>query len=122
MHPELQAYYLQLEEPYKSTYLSLRDIILGFDEKITPEWKFKLPFFYRRGKMFCYLYKDKKTQMPYIGFMDGYLMEHPNLIQGNRKRMKAFYIDPQSDIDIESLHEILAQALLINDTKKAAVK
>jgi hypothetical protein len=55
-------YYLKQEEPYKSYLLALKDIILGLDEAITPEWKYGLPFFYYNKKMFCYFGKIKRLK------------------------------------------------------------
>ncbi len=42
----LDQFYAARNEPYKSYYIALRDTILAIDDEITPEWEFKLPFFY----------------------------------------------------------------------------
>tara|TARA_B100000809_G_scaffold251192_1_gene284442 strand:+ start:14156 stop:14506 length:351 start_codon:yes stop_codon:yes gene_type:complete len=104
-------YYLKQEEPYKSCLLTLKDIILSLDESITPEWKYGLPFFYYKKKMFCYFWKDKKTQEPYIGICRGNEIEHPLLEAGNRTRMKILRINPNEDIDVDSIQEILTEAI-----------
>ncbi len=106
-------YYLKQEEPYKSCLLALKDIILGLDDSITPEWKYGLPFFYYKKKMFCYFWKDKKTQEPYIGITKGSEMEHPLLEAGNRKKMKIFRVNPNEDIDVKSIKEILKTAMTL---------
>lgn len=104
-------YYLKQEEPYKSCLLALKDIILGLDENITPEWKYGLPFFYYKKKMFCYFWKDKKTQEPYIGIVKGKEIEHPLLEAGNRKMMKIYRVNPNKDIDVKTVTEILTEAM-----------
>ena len=104
-------YYLKQGEPYKSCLLALKDIILGLDENITPEWKYGLPFFYYKKKMFCYFWKDKKTQEPYIGVCKGNEIEYPLLEAGDRKKMKIFRVNPNEDIDIKSVTEILQLAM-----------
>jgi hypothetical protein len=104
-------YYLKQKEPNKSCLLVLKDIILDLDENITPEWKYSLPFFYYKKKMFCYLWKDKKTQEPYIGICRGYEIDHPLLEVGNRKKMKIYRINPNEDIDVKNLKEIMNLAL-----------
>jgi hypothetical protein len=104
-------FYFKQEDPYKSCLLALKDIILTLDENITPEWKYGLPFFYYKKKMFCYFWKDKKTQEPYIGVCLGKEIEHPLLEIGNRKRMKIFRVNPNEDIDIKSIKEILIEAM-----------
>lgn len=108
---EIDNFYLSLSEPNRSCMLSLRDIISESHPDITQEWKYRLPFFYLRGKMFCYLHIDKKTTHPYIGIVDGLLIDHSALVQGDRKRMKVFPVDPKSDLEMDSLSEVLTQAL-----------
>ncbi|MFT5581390.1 MAG: hypothetical protein ACI9G9_000640 [Psychromonas sp.] len=84
MHPDVSQFYLKSDEPLKSTFLALRDIIASFDDLINQEYKYRLPFFYRKGKMFCYLWKAKKYGFPYIDFLDGIQINHDKLIQGKR--------------------------------------
>ncbi len=50
---ELDDFYLRLEEPNRATLLALRDIILAQDENISVAWKYSLPFFCYKGKMFA---------------------------------------------------------------------
>ncbi|SOE19692.1 protein of unknown function (DU1801) [Spirosomataceae bacterium TFI 002] len=108
--PIIQFYEIQ-EEPVKSCYMALRQVFLTYNSAITEEWKYGLPFFYYAKKPLCYLWKDKKTLHPYIGFVDGILMDHPMLEQGNRKRMKVLSIDPNEDLPIETLYELLEIAI-----------
>lgn len=107
----LQEFYLKQPEPNRSCYEALKDILLRFSPDITEEWKYKLPFFYYKGKMCCYFWKDKKTQMPYIGFSKGKQMNHPSLVRGDRKLMAIYYVDPTEDIDLETLNELLEEAV-----------
>lgn len=108
---ELDQFYDQLNEPQKSCFLALRDLILRLDPAITPEWKYKLPFFYYKGKMFCYLWKDKKTNEPYIGITGGQRINHPLLEKGERKKMSVFRVNPNEDIPNETIAEILNEVL-----------
>ncbi len=107
---EIDLFYQNLEEPYNSCFMALKSIILAFDNRITEEWKYKLPFFYFNGKMFCYLWIDKENKQPYVSFADGFRMNHPLLESGDRKRFKIFYVDPNKDIDIKSLIELMEEA------------
>ncbi len=111
---QLDEFYLNQPEPNRSCYMALRDIISTFDDGITQEWKYKLPFFYLNGKMFCYLWQDKKTKHPYIGFADGQLLNHPALFQGDRKRMKILSIHPDKDIPLDVLTAVLHEAVAIS--------
>ena len=117
MENELDHFYLKQTEPNQSCFLALRDIILGYDTNITPAWKYKLPFFLYKGKMFCYLWQDKKTKIPYIGFVNSGHFEHPQLEIGNRKKMKTLSINPTKDIDLEVLIEILTLSKQVEDDK-----
>ncbi|MDW7691218.1 DUF1801 domain-containing protein [Flammeovirgaceae bacterium SG7u.111] len=111
MLSNIDDYYLGQPEPMKSCLLALREIILSSNANITEAWKYSMPFFCYKGKMFCYFWKDKKTGEPYIGWVDGGLMEHSALEQGNRARMKILRINPAEDLPIELIAEVLEEAL-----------
>lgn len=110
MLSQLENFYDQKQEPVKSCLLSLRKIILDFDKEIHETWKYQIPFFLYKKKMFCYLYQQKKGGHPYIGFAKGQLLNHPLLIQGNRKKMKVLPIEADKDIPIHLILEILKEA------------
>ncbi len=111
---DLDQFYLNLEEPTQGCMMALRDVLLSIDDNITPEWKYRLPFFYYKGKMLAYLWKDKKTQEPYIGIANGGVIDHPRLEQGDRKRMKIFRVNPNEDIPVEDIREVIALAIQVN--------
>ena len=111
-HEKLQHFYLNLEEPYNSTLNYLREYILALNENITEEWKYGLPFFYLKGKMFCYFWFDKKeNNKAYLSFASGPKMDHPALIQGDRKRFKIYYLECHQDLNIEELNDVLTMAI-----------
>lgn len=108
---ELDNFYLQKPEPIKSCLLALRDIILAYDKNLTAEWKYKLPFFYYKGKMCCYLWIHKKYNQPYIGFVNGNKLNHPKLIIEKRARMKIMLFNPNEDLPLKTIKTILKQAI-----------
>jgi len=108
---ELDLYYLEKEEPVKGCLLFLRQHILDFDKGITEAWKYRMPFFCYKGKMFCYLWVHKKNGPPYIGIVEGGKIDHPDLIQEDRARMKILLIDPNADLPIDTINTILKTAL-----------
>jgi hypothetical protein len=108
---EIDNYFLQKDEPVKSCLLFLRAHLLQFDIHIKEEWKYKMPFYYYKGKMFCYLWVHKKTGHPYIGIVDGRRIDHPDLIAEKRSRMKILPLDPNRDISVSRINEILRAAL-----------
>lgn len=117
---EIESYYLSQQEPIKSCFLALRSIILKQDAAIIETWKYGMPCFSYKKKMFCYLWTDKKTDEPYILFVEGKQLNHPRLEQGNRSRMKIFRINPNKDIPINTIKLLLKEALNLyrNDTIK----
>lgn len=108
---ELDNFYLSLQEPDRSVFIALRQLILSLDSNLTPEWKYKLPFFYYKGKMFCYLWVHKKFKQPYIGIMDGHQLDYPELLKEDRKRVKILLVDHSKDIDVKKIKVILKEAL-----------
>lgn len=113
-------FYLKKEEPVKSCLLALREIILAQDKNITPAWKYGMPFFCYKGKMFCYLWVHKKYKQPYIGIVEGKRINHPSLIQEKRARMKIMLFDPAKDLPAKSIKSILKE--VINFYKTGVVK
>jgi hypothetical protein len=110
MKSELSNYYLHKDEPIKSCLLALRDIILSSDKEITSAWKYGMPFFCYQGKMFCYLWVHKKYLQPYIGFVEGNRLNHPDLLVEKRARMKILLVDPKKDLPVRKINTLLKQA------------
>ena len=108
---DLEDFYSEQEEPLKSCYLALRSIILKYHPDITEAWKYRMPMFCYKGKMFCYLWKDKKTGEPYVGIVEGGRVRHPKLEGGKRARMKILRIDVDEDLPVDLLYDILNQAI-----------
>jgi uncharacterized protein YdhG (YjbR/CyaY superfamily) len=117
---EIDNFYFKKEEPIRECLLALREIILSQDKEITEAWKYGMPFFCFRGKMFCYLWFHKKHLQPYIGIVEGNRFDHPNLIIEKRSRMKIMLFDPNKDLPIETIKMILKKA--INLYKSGEIK
>jgi hypothetical protein len=104
-------FYLNKQEPNKSCLLTLRTIILNIDENISETKKYGMPCFCYKKKMCYYLWVDKKTNEPYILFVEGKYLNHPKLETGKRSRMKIFRINPTKDIPIDTIELLLNKAL-----------
>lgn len=89
----------------------LREHILNYNPNITEAWKYRMPFYCYKGKMFCYLWTHKKNGLPYIGIVEGKKIDHPALIIEDRARMKIMLLDPNTDLPIETIDSILKTAL-----------
>jgi len=109
----IDDWYLQKDEPLKTCLQFLRAYILKQDSNITEAWKYGMPFFCYRGKMFCYLWVHKKFHQPYIGIVEGAKLNHPDLIQEKRARMKILLLDPGKDIPVKKVNLVLKQAIAL---------
>jgi len=118
---ELDDFYLQHEESIKGCLLTLRDIILSLDKDVTNNWKYGMPFFCYKGKMFCYLWVHKKFKQPYIGIVEGKQFDHPDLIIEKRSRMKIMLIDPHKDLPADTIENVLQKALNLYKSGKIKI-
>lgn len=107
----INHFYESKEEPAKSCLLAARHFILHFIPQMTESWKYGMPFFCYKGKIFCYLWIDKKTKQPYLGIMDGYKLEHPLLLQEKRARVKILMLEVEEDLPIALIAKFFRQLI-----------
>jgi Domain of unknown function (DU1801) len=122
MIDEIHDYYLSKDEPNKSCLLALRSIILQQDKDITETQKWGMPCFCYKKKMFCYLWADKKTGEPYILMVEGKYLDHPKLEEGDRSRMKIFRVNPNKDLPIKTIENILRKGINLYKTGVIKIK
>ena len=103
----IDDYFLKHEEPVKSCLQFLREHILKQYSDITETWKYEMPIYCVKGKMFCYLWVHKKYKQPYIGFVKGKEIDHPDLLIEKRAKMKILLLDPANDIPVKKINAIL---------------
>lgn len=108
---ETEQYYLRQEEPNRSCLQALRSIILKLDEHVSESLKWGTPCFSYKNRMFCFLALTKEPKTPYLLVVEGLRIDHPLLEMGNRKRMKTLNIDANADLPINTIMEILQEAL-----------
>jgi hypothetical protein len=108
---DIDIYFVKNEEPVKGCLLFLRKFILEQDPNITETWKYRMPVYCYKGKMFCYLWIHKKYQKPYLGIVEGSKVTHPDLIIEKRARMKILLIDPHKDLPLKKLNTIMKSVL-----------
>jgi hypothetical protein len=109
----IDQYFLQQEEPVKSCLQFLRTYILQQDTDITEAWKYRMPFYCYRGKMFCYLWVHKVYRQPYIGIVEGNSIHHPGLLTEKRARMKILLLDAGKDLPMKKISVILREVLAL---------
>jgi hypothetical protein len=109
----IDTWFLQKDEPLKSCLQFLRDYIIKQDKSITETWKYGMPVYCYNGKMFCYLWVHKKYRQPYIGIVEGQKINHPDLLQEKRARMKILLLDPLKNIPVNKINGILKEVLAL---------
>jgi len=57
------------------------------------------------------LWRDKTNGQPYMLFVEGRYLSHPDLEAGDRKRMKIFRIDSYTDLPLEKIELLIGDAL-----------
>lgn len=114
-------FYLDKAEPERSCLLALRDLILRQDPNVTAAWKYGMPFFCYKGKMFCYLWLHKKHKLPYIGMVEGNKLDHPDLIQEERARMKIMLIDPKKNLPVRVIEKLMSEAIDLYKSGKVKI-
>ena len=91
----------------------MRAHILKQDPHITEAWKYGMPFYCYKGKMFVYLWVHKKYHQPYLGIVEGQRIDRPDLLQEKRARMKILLLDPHKDIPVRKINTILKEVLAL---------
>lgn len=109
-----ENFYLKFDEPVASCLLALKTFILTIHPEINFKISWGMPFFAYHNKSICYLWIDKKSSTPYIGFMDGNKINHPKLIQGDRKRIKILPINPYDNLPIQLISNLINKAISLN--------
>ena len=105
--------YARWEEPQLGCLLAIRQIILNVNDGILETVKYGMSCFLYKDRPFCYLWIDKHNNFPYILMVDGLKMKHPLLVQGDRKRMSVLDIDPNADIPLDTIIEVLEEGLAL---------
>jgi hypothetical protein len=109
----IDSYFLQHDEPVRSCLQFLREHILKHDVNVSEAWKYRMPVYCYNQKMFCYLWTHKKYHQPYIGFVEGKQLNHKDLIIEKRARMKILLLDPNKDLPLETINNILRAAIAL---------
>lgn len=107
----LENFYEHQAEPIKTCFLALKNIILQQHKDISHSLKYGMPFFSYKGKMFCYLWIHKKHKLPYIGIVEGKHFDEPFLIQEARARMKIMLLNPDEDLPLQTIENIIKKAI-----------
>ncbi len=108
---DLDSFFFYHSEPLRSTIASLRSIVCQYSPDISETWEYKMPTYRYKKKRVCYIWIDKLTDEPYLGFIDGQDLNHPSLEAGERRRMAAYRVSLEGDIDMATIHTLLDLAI-----------
>jgi hypothetical protein len=106
-------WFLSHPEPARSCLLQLRQYILHYSPDVEERWSYGMPFYYFGQKRLVWLWFHKKHKLPYIGFVDGNLLNEPDLLKEERSRMKIKLIEPDKAIPLKRLNELVGRALRV---------
>ncbi|MBC8756012.1 DUF1801 domain-containing protein [Kordia sp. YSTF-M3] len=107
-----EAYILKQPEPYKSILLQLQVVFEHLFPEIELKYKYRIPFYYLKGKPFCYLNASHKRQYVDVGIVKGnqILIHSEHLVTEKRKVMASLRYKTLEDIDNGVLIEVLKKA------------
>lgn len=108
---EIDQFFWDKPEPARSCLAALRHFILHYKPEMTEVWKYSMPFYLHQNNRLCYIWIEKKTGRPYLGIVNGNRIDHPDLIAEKRSRMKIIFLNPDEDLPIQTLGEILDLAI-----------
>ena len=111
----VELFILDLEAPQRDVFEYLHDLILSNYPELTPKIRYKIPFYYRKSWI-CYLNPTKNGRVE-LAFLRGHeLSNEQGLLQArNRKLVRGITFDSTISIPEEDLHEIIQEALLLDE-------
>ena len=107
-----EEYILKQPEPYKSILLQLQVVFEHLFPEIELKYKYRIPFYYLKGKPFCYFNASRKKQFVDVGIVKGkqILIHTEHLVTEKRKVMASLRYKSVADIDNDILIEVLKEA------------
>lgn len=105
MEDQIDNYFLTLPEPEQSALLFLHLFLMN-EIDLQFKRKFNTPFYYYKGKWFCFVNYDSKKRDIYISFVKGNQVTHSKLLSEGRKQMRIYKILAEKNININELRKI----------------
>lgn len=105
-------YIFRQKEPFQSILLHLVSVVernLGQSELL---FKWGMPYFYFKKRMFCYLYANTKKSYVDIGFARGFQLKNNQefLVVENRNTVKSLRYFTLEEIDNTILESVIDEA------------
>lgn len=108
-----EEYILNQPEPYRSILFNLQIIIESQIPEVELVYKWKIPFYYYKGKPFCYFNASHKRYYVDLGIVKGFQLtiHQDKLISEKRSIMKSLRYFSADEIDTSVLVEILQELI-----------
>ncbi len=97
--------------------MQLRNFFLSYSPDAEERWSYGMPFYYFGKKRVDYLWFHRQKQVPYVGFVDGKLLDEPDLLAESRSRMKIFFVNPSRKLPAARLEELLNKVMTATKNK-----
>ncbi len=107
----LDEYFLNLPPAHQSTMLVVREFLLAEPYRLVEKYKWRTPVYHHGDRYVCYVYHEKKKRRSYLAFVNAQAFEHELLRAEGREMMRFIILDPDADVPLEAIAEVLAQAL-----------
>jgi hypothetical protein len=106
-----EEYILNQPEPYRSIIFDLQIVIQSQIPNLELLYKWKIPFYYYRGKPFCFINVSHKRKYVDLGIVKGFQIKNhqEHLISENRSIMKSLRFSSLEEIDNKILIEIIQE-------------
>lgn len=106
-----EEYILSQPELYRSIIYNLQIVIENEIPDLELLYKWKIPFYYYKGKPFCFINVSHKRKYVDLGIVKGFQIKNhkEHLISENRSIMKSLRYSSLEEIDTRVLIEIIQE-------------
>ncbi|MFK7750648.1 MAG: DUF1801 domain-containing protein [Kordia sp.] len=107
-----ENYILQQPEPYKSILLELQVLVAHLLPTAELKYKYRIPFYYYKGKPFCYFNASHKKKFVDVGIVKGgeITVHTSHLVTEKRKKMASLRYKNIKHINDKIFFDVLKEA------------
>lgn len=111
---DIQAFILDHDGQQAAVMQFLHDIMMGFPDMVS-KIRYRVPFYYRKSWM-CYIKPVKDKQVEFVFIRGNELSNEQGLLDAKgRKQVMGVTFDRVEDIPVETLQQVIQEALLLDE-------
>lgn len=111
----------EYEDEQREIMLLFHNMMLAYPA-ITSKIRYRVPFYYRKSWV-CYLNPQKKGAVDFCFIRGNELSNEQGILEAkDRKQVRSLTFTSLKEIPTDTLHEIIQEAILLDDTVKYASK